>query len=157
MSGRSGKANVWLIRARGGEGEQLTDAKGGVSAFKWSPDGKHIAYTAMDPQTPEEEKKAKEKNDAFVVDENLKMSRLFVIPVEKNPQGKREARQLTTGPSSVGSAFGGGSFDWSPDGKTIVFAHRHGQGERLAHRRPLAGGRRDREGAAPGRHGRRRE
>jgi Tol biopolymer transport system component len=96
-SSRSDKNNVWLIRARGGEAERLTDAKGGVGGFMWSPDGKSIAFTATDPQTPEEEKAAKEKNDARVVDDNLKMSRLYVIPVAKDSDGKREARPLTKG------------------------------------------------------------
>jgi dipeptidyl aminopeptidase/acylaminoacyl peptidase len=117
-SSRSGENNVWLIRVRGGEADRLTDVKGGVGGFKWSPDGKSIAFTATDPQTPEEEKAVKEKNDARVVDDNLKMSRLYVIPVAKDSDGKRETRQLTRGDYSVS-----GPFDWAPDGKTIAFSH----------------------------------
>jgi dipeptidyl aminopeptidase/acylaminoacyl peptidase len=122
-SSRSGKKNVWLIHVRGGEAQQLTDVKTSVASFKWSPDGKHIAYIAADPKTPDEEKKAKEKDDAFVVDEDLKMNRLYVISVQKDAKGKREPRKLTDGHESVGTALGGGAFDWSPDGKTIVFTH----------------------------------
>jgi dipeptidyl aminopeptidase/acylaminoacyl peptidase len=122
-SSRSGKGNVWLIRARGGEAWRLTDAKTAVSSFKWAPDGKSIAFTALDPQTPDEEKRAKEKDDARVEDENVKLARLWVIPIEKDAKGKREARQLTNGPASVGGLFGPGGYDWSPDGKTIVYTH----------------------------------
>ena len=36
----SGKANIWRIEVAGGEAEQITDEKGGISAFGWSPDGR---------------------------------------------------------------------------------------------------------------------
>jgi dipeptidyl aminopeptidase/acylaminoacyl peptidase len=117
-SSRSGKNNLWLIRVRGGEAERLTDVKSSVGAFKFSPDGKSIAFTVVDPPTPAEEKAAKEKTDARVVDENLKLNRLQIIPVAKDKDDKREARVLTKGSFNVGA-----SFDWSPDSKSIVFSH----------------------------------
>jgi dipeptidyl aminopeptidase/acylaminoacyl peptidase len=117
LSARSGKANVWRAPVFGGESEQLTDEKGGVSAFRWSPDGRDIAFAMADPQTETEEKAEKEKNDALVVDENLKPVRLYVAPVTPDSAGKRPARRLTTGDYSVNE------FDWSPDGKAIVFSH----------------------------------
>jgi dipeptidyl aminopeptidase/acylaminoacyl peptidase len=123
LSGRSGKNNVWLIRLRGGEATRLTDAKAGVSSFKFSPDGKTIAFTALDPPTKEEEKKTKSKNDARVLDENIKLNRLYLIPVEKDSVGERETLLLTKGNYNVGSLFGPGGFDWSPDGQEIAFTH----------------------------------
>jgi dipeptidyl aminopeptidase/acylaminoacyl peptidase len=123
VSGRSGKGNVWRIRVRGGEASRVTDAKGGVASFKLSPDGRTIAFTALDAQTPEEEKKAKSKDDARVVDEHIKMNRLYVTPAEKDAEGKRPELQLTRENYSVGSLFGPGGYDWSPDGKTIAFTH----------------------------------
>ena len=35
---RSGKRNLWLVPAAGGESHQLTDIKTAVTSFKWSPD-----------------------------------------------------------------------------------------------------------------------
>jgi dipeptidyl aminopeptidase/acylaminoacyl peptidase len=123
-SSRSGKNNVWVIRIQGGEAERLTDAKGGVAGFKWAPGGTSIAFLATDAPSPEEEKKSKEKNDARVVDQDVKMTRLYVIPLEKDRDGKREARQLTKGNFTIGGGLGASApFDWSPDGKTIVFSH----------------------------------
>lgn len=116
------KRNVWLIPTRGGEARRLTDSKGGVTSLKWSPDGKTIAFTAMDAPSPEEEKNTKAKNDARVVDRNIKMSRLYVIPMDK----AGEPRLLTQGAFSVGNESGAdkrGGYDWSPDSKTIVFSH----------------------------------
>ncbi len=117
ISARSGKANVWRAPVFGGEAEQLTDEKGGVSTFRWSPDGRTIAFAMTDPKTDEEEKADKEKRDARVVDQDLKQVRLYLAPVEPDSTGKRPARKLTTGDYTVNE------FDWSPDGKTIVFSH----------------------------------
>ncbi len=44
------------MRLMGGEPEQITEAKTGVSSFRWSPDGGRIAYTMQDPNSEEEEK-----------------------------------------------------------------------------------------------------
>jgi dipeptidyl aminopeptidase/acylaminoacyl peptidase len=120
-SSRSGKDNIWLIQADGGEAQQLTDVKSGVRSYDWSPDGKQIAFTMSDAKTEQEEKDEKGKNDARVVDENVKMNHLWVIPVVRDDKGKREPRQVTKGQFCVGG--GDAAFDWSPDGKTIVFSH----------------------------------
>jgi len=115
---KDNKNNLYLLRLNGGEAEALTDVKTGVSNFDWSPDGKWIAYTMSDKKNEDEEKNDKGKNDFRWVDENQKMSRLFVVSVMKGADGKREPRQLTTENYNVG-----GDFDWSPDGRAIVFSH----------------------------------
>jgi dipeptidyl aminopeptidase/acylaminoacyl peptidase len=122
--GEKPKANLWRIRVDGGEAEQLTEEKGGVTALRWSPDGRSIAFVMADPPTPEQEKADEEKRDVKVVDEDWRMLRLYLVPVEKDAAGKRAVRKLTNGPISVGDVSGAEGFDWSPDGASIVFAHR---------------------------------
>lgn len=114
---KDNRNNLYLLPLRGGEAEQITDLKGSISNFEWSPDGRWIAYTMSDPKTDDEEKNDKGRNDFRWVDENFKMSRLYVIPVQKDANGKREPKKLTTENYSVGG------FDWSPDGTRIVFNH----------------------------------
>ena len=114
---KENKNNLYLLRVAGGEAEALTDLKGGVADFDWSPDGRWIAYTAADPKTEEEEKNDKAKNDFRWVDENVKMARLYVIPVQKDSAGRREPRKLTTENYNVGE------IDWSPDSSRIAFSH----------------------------------
>jgi dipeptidyl aminopeptidase/acylaminoacyl peptidase len=117
LSSRNGKANIWRIEVAGGEAEMITDEKGGVSAFEWSPDGTSFAFVMRDPKSDAEEKADKEKRDWRTLDEDVKMNRLYVVPIAKGADGKRTARVLTKEPRSVID------FSWAPDGKTIVFDH----------------------------------
>lgn len=114
-SSRSGKSNLYVLRLIGGEAEQLTDVKSGVGNFSWSPDGARIAFVMREAPTDDEEKGNKGKDDWRWIDENVKLSRLNVINLQKDANGKREPRPLG------GSVNVESDFKWSPDGKTIVF------------------------------------
>ncbi len=117
--GTDPRNNLWRIRVDGGEAEQLTEEKGEINAFAWSPDGKQISYCMTDPKNVEEEKAAKEKRDWRVIDESPKVVRLYLVSVEKNGQGSRLVRNLTSQEFSINP----NSIGWSPDGKNIVFSH----------------------------------
>ena len=41
-------AQVWLLDRQGGEAQKLTDIKGGVSDYAWSPDGKRLCLVVND-------------------------------------------------------------------------------------------------------------
>ena len=114
---KDNKNNLFVLRLFGGEAEPLTDVKTGVGNFEWSPDGKWIAYSMSDAKSEDEEKNDKARNDFRWVDENFKLARLYVIPVEKDASGKREVKKLTSDDRQVND------FNWSPDGKTIIFSH----------------------------------
>ncbi|CAN5519320.1 hypothetical protein BH10BAC4_BH10BAC4_26520 [soil metagenome] len=117
LSDRVGDKNqVFIMRLMGGEPEQVSDAKTGVSSFKWSPDGARIAYLMDDPDSKEEEKMKKEKNDVILVDKNYKYSHLYTVSVQADKAGKRNTKQLTSGMYHVNG------FDWSPDGSAIAFS-----------------------------------
>ena len=51
-SSRPGKAKgnqVWLLDRSGGEAFQLTEIKGRLQGYEWSPDSKRLALTIGDP------------------------------------------------------------------------------------------------------------
>ena len=114
---KDSKNNLFVLRVGGGEAEMLTDLKGSISDFEWSPDGKSFAYTMTDPKTDDEEKNDKAKNDFRWVDENIKFARLYLLTLQKDESGKRMPKKLVTANRHVTG------FNWSPDGRSIVFNH----------------------------------
>ncbi len=114
---KDNKNNLYVLRLIGGEAEPITEVKSGVGEFEWSPDGRWIAHAMTDPKSDDEDKNDKGRNDFRWIDENTKFARLYIIAVAKGPDGKREARKLTSENRSVTG------FNWSPDGTRIVFNH----------------------------------
>lgn len=106
-----GETQVYVISFFGGEAKKLTDSKTSVRSFKWSPDGKRIAYVASDPKSEEEVEAEEDGEDWTVVDENLKARRLWSINVET-----LESREITETDISVWD------FDWSPEGDKLVIS-----------------------------------
>ena len=111
-SDRSDKQQIWLIRPSFGEAEQLTREDEGVGSFAWSPDGKQIAFTMTDPKPEAWKDRDKKYGEFESVDEDQRLTHLWVIDVES-----KKTKRLTKGSFTVGS------FDWSPDGKAIAFDH----------------------------------
>ncbi len=117
-SARDGKSNLYLLSIAGGESEKITDVKTGVGNYKWSKDGSSIAFLMADEVSSEEEKNKKGKNDWYFVEEEIKQNRLYVLWLnKKDSAGKCKWKKLTT------ENYNLNAFDWSRDGKTIVFSH----------------------------------
>jgi dipeptidyl aminopeptidase/acylaminoacyl peptidase len=100
---------LWWIALDGGEAEPLTYLPGGIRAFKWSPDGKSIAFIRTDTDSPEERDRKKAKNDQVLVDRDYHFDRLWIYDV-----AARQARLLTAEDMNIDT------LDWSPDSASIV-------------------------------------
>ncbi|MEO5581411.1 MAG: S9 family peptidase [Saprospiraceae bacterium] len=117
-SNRDGKNNLYILPVMGGESEKITDVKSGVNAYKWSKDGQSIAILVADYTAEEDEKNTKAKNDWYFMDEKIKQTRLYTLKLNlKDSAGKRIMKKLTEENYNVIA------FDWSPDGKQIVYSH----------------------------------
>ena len=85
---------VWAMPAHGGEMFNLTNAKSGVSSFRWQPGTKGIAYLSNTPITSKE-KELSERGYGFIYyEENLKNTNLFIAQFDQD-WGQTEVRQLT--------------------------------------------------------------
>jgi len=117
-SNRSGKRDLWRVALDGVPAERLTDVTGELGEFRWSPDGRRMAYMLTEPPAP--------GRDARVVGEGQRFARLYTVGVAGDATGT-VARLLTPQDVQVGGHVGAGmsgpAFDWSPDGAAIAFSH----------------------------------
>lgn len=113
VSSEGGKNELWHISLAGGDAEKLTHVQGSIFSFRFSPDGKSIAVLMTDLDA--------KSSDIVVVDENVKMNRLYLLTLTKNEKGDYPLTPLTDTTFSVGTGVWESQFDWSPDGREIVF------------------------------------
>ena len=114
IADRGDGAQIYLIRPAGGEAERLTSHDGGISAFRFSPDGGRIVFAAADPAPDDFEEREERYGDYAVEDADFRMSHLWVTEVRDG-----------TGPRRLtgGDSFTVGAFEWSPDGREVAFDH----------------------------------
>ncbi len=100
---------LYLLPVDGGEARPLGDLQGSLTMPSWSPDGRTVAVLRKDPETPEAKRRKEERDDAVVVDEQAKQTRLWAVDVESG-----RARCLTYGTRQVWS------YAWTPDGERLA-------------------------------------
>jgi dipeptidyl aminopeptidase/acylaminoacyl peptidase len=114
---------VWLMDRRGGEGHKLTDIKGELQDYVWSPNSKRLALTIKDPENggkPEPKTIAPIKIDRYHFKQDVEgylqrlHTHLYVYDI-----ATKKLDTLTSGDMDDDSPV------WSPDGKTIAFVSNH--------------------------------
>ncbi|MDT9720905.1 S9 family peptidase [Paenibacillus sp. ClWae2A] len=125
-----GESQVWIIATDGGEAQQISHLKHGVSSLLWSPDGHTLLVKSSVDMSGDEESEHTDPIDdkpkllqEHVVDRirmksdasglwNGRRSHLFTIaPID----AYAEATPVTTGHYDVGD------YAWSPDGTSIAW------------------------------------
>ncbi|MDQ3044270.1 MAG: S9 family peptidase [Chloroflexota bacterium] len=104
-----GEFKLHLIDLDGGEARPLAELCGELTMPTWSPDGSSIAFLRKDPVTEEEKKRKEDRDDAIVVDQDLKAVRLWVVDPTSG-----KARCLTYAGRHIWS------YAWVPGGDQLV-------------------------------------
>ncbi|WP_018621274.1 S9 family peptidase [Spirosoma luteum] len=115
LSTRDEKAQLYVISPTGGEARPVSKFETGVTAFKWSPTGKQLIFSATVPDIKTDKERKEKYSDYEVVRDDYKMVHLYLLD-SLDKEKPAVAKALTKG---IG--FSVGSFVVSPDGKKIAF------------------------------------
>jgi dipeptidyl aminopeptidase/acylaminoacyl peptidase len=123
VKGKDTQAQVFVMPAGGGTAVRVTAAPEGVEQFAWRPDGKALAYVAIDPK-PKGTGDA-QFIDAYRVGNDPALAHGAARParVWLQPLGRGTARLLTPGAGSVTYGEGESTLSFSPDGATLAYLH----------------------------------
>ncbi|WP_372745363.1 prolyl oligopeptidase family serine peptidase [Lutibacter sp.] len=117
------KAQVWTLNRKGGDAQQLTNIKQGVSGYEWSPTGKKLLLSIKDPKPEEltDDKEDDKKAKPYIIDRLQ-----FKQDYEGYLDSYRTHLYVFTPGDSIPIQITSGDFDdkspaWSPDGKSIAF------------------------------------
>jgi dipeptidyl aminopeptidase/acylaminoacyl peptidase len=134
VSSRQGAkgGQIWLLNRAGGDAFKLTDVKGGVSEYQWSPDSTRfiLAVTDPDPAETDVEKKDPPKTPKPIVVDRYR----FKQDVGGYLNARRSHLYLFDIAAKTSEPLTAGRFDesapaWSPDGTQIAFIRRHGEAD----------------------------
>ncbi len=100
---------LYLLPVAGGEALPLGELSGELTQAEWSPDGRAVAVLRKDPDPEDCKARKKDRDDAVVVEEDPRFTRLWIVDKETG-----RARCLTTGEREVRCVA------WAPDGATLI-------------------------------------
>ncbi len=109
VSDSTGANQIFLVDLPDGRPRMLTEAANGVTAYAWSPDGRHIAYISPGGESEAMRARREAGTDVHIEDEPAPRARIHVVEIESGTD--RELPELAGDVTTL---------DWSPDGSRIA-------------------------------------
>jgi len=106
---------IWIISPDGGEAWPLTHHAAKIDLFRWSNDGKRIAFTAPVPEAKAMKERKEKYSDYEIFERDYDQDQLWSVAVHDGVLA--DAKPLTSDPKVNVTAF-----TWSPDDARIAFA-----------------------------------
>jgi dipeptidyl aminopeptidase/acylaminoacyl peptidase len=128
--GKDKLAQIWLLDRRGGEASKLTDVKGSIADFSWSPDSKSMVLTISDPapELPLDVQKDDPERPLPVVVDDVRFKEDgtgFITADAHAHLALFDVATKTETRLTASDAFDVIAAEWSPDGKTIAYLANH--------------------------------
>ena len=105
----SSSRQLWLISPDGSGERRLTAAERDVSRFRWSPDGRSIAFLAPDGPPAHAQHDRAAQGGGIIADAPRDLSRIWIMDV-----AARDIRRLAVADRDITD------LSWSPDGKRLA-------------------------------------
>jgi dipeptidyl aminopeptidase/acylaminoacyl peptidase len=115
---KRGQAQVYVAPADGGPARKLTDVKGVLADLRWSPDGRRLAVLWTESATGPIGPTQAAAPEVGVIEEAVQEQRLALLDPESGHPKPLSPDDLYVY-----------EYDWSPDGKQIVFIGARGSGD----------------------------
>lgn len=109
-TGHDESTQVYLIPGDGGEAQILTHHETDIHSYRWSPDGRWIAFAATDPKSDEQKENEKKGRDWLVMHEGNRYTRLWLYDLKSGDSRKIYDNDLNLL-----------DYRWGPDNRTIIF------------------------------------